>query len=448
MIDKIIEWLTDFYANNKELSIAVAGVLVGAIISWIFNKLGPWMLNQLRNFIGWIGGIIGGHFAYARIQSKYLNWVVLQTQDLNLTGIISTGEKPKLEQIFISLKMVEDNQIEEESEEKRNGKGIRQSEILKNLRMVSNKLENLFQSTNKKTKQNPKDLNRLFVAKSFWKLRQYFEGEAVNNLVGWIIIIMILVVPSFIGFSVYPNVNNFFAGLSATIYCLSTALFITLLVSDYPDKTMWLFFFVLSIIPDAVLIYIIKVRIIVNNKSPIAIIIGIILGLLSVLTLYLISSSSPRKIRGNKKSASRDIGLLLDSNDYLAILGKPGSGKSTYIQYIALTFAQDKAGQHKLRKHRIVRKRFGFKKWYLPILIPLRKVSDFKEITNHQNNLLEAFRHTVLPSDVKEILTYDFYGGPQSLDHYPGQIKVHISFSDGIGCKRISCTKYTCAGVR
>jgi len=56
---------------------------------------------------------IGGQLAYHTIQGKYLNWVVLHNQDLNLTGIIGTGQKPRLEQIFISLKVTRENISEE-----------------------------------------------------------------------------------------------------------------------------------------------------------------------------------------------------------------------------------------------------------------------------------------------------------------------------------------------
>jgi NACHT domain len=58
----------------------------------------------------------------------------------------------------------------------------------------------------------------------------------------------------------------------------------------------------------------------------------------------------------------------------VAILGGPGAGKSTLMQYLALTFARERAGDRALRRKHIVRERLGKQEWRLPIFLRLSSV--------------------------------------------------------------------------
>jgi len=81
--------------------------------------------------------------------------------------------------------------------------------------------------------------------------------------------------------------------------------------------------------------------------------------------------------------------------DNIAILGKPGSGKSTLVQFLALTFGQAKAGERRLRRRGVLRRRLETSAWLMPVPIPLRKVAAFVEKADPNvvgNLIIEAFR--------------------------------------------------------
>ena len=109
-MDKIIE----FYNNNKDtINIIVATAFISSLITWLFTKLLPSFSSFFSKLSDNLIQKIGGQLAYRAIRGKYLNWVVLHNQDLNLTGVIGTGQKPRLEQIFISLKVTRESTSEE-----------------------------------------------------------------------------------------------------------------------------------------------------------------------------------------------------------------------------------------------------------------------------------------------------------------------------------------------
>jgi len=399
-MDGLVDKIVDFYNNNKELSIAIAGALVGIIGTWIFNKLGPWIGSMIKSVLELIGRLIGGHFAYAGIRRRYLNWVVLQNQDLNLTGIIATGEKPKLEQVFISLKVMdEDKETENDDTQSVQRRrwlakfsttlaSIAWGELFRKVLLKNEKLTVSKVSTS------------LFSKKPLWRLSQFFSRPVVSDSLLMLLAGILLIALPAHGLFGTSDINNWEAGLSAGVWTLLIALLLSVLKDDFD----WMLVLVFVIIPISVFAYTIKVRILDAQQSPFAILIGTLIAIFLVVFSAVIDKISLSR----NEITAKEVGKLLDSSDCIAILGRPGSGKSTYAQFIALTFAQDKAGQARLRKHHIAKARFGCKKWYLPILIPLRKVQGIKDKQTSQNLLLEAFRQNVLPSEVRDILHIEF----------------------------------------
>lgn len=76
-----------------------------------------------------------------------------------------------------------------------------------------------------------------------------------------------------------------------------------------------------------------------------------------------------------KFSTKDQIQNLLKEHSRIAILGSPGSGKTTFLQYIALAYARERAGDTKLRRRGILRERLDVAKWRLPIFIPLSGIA-------------------------------------------------------------------------
>jgi HEAT repeat protein len=74
-------------------------------------------------------------------------------------------------------------------------------------------------------------------------------------------------------------------------------------------------------------------------------------------------------------SSTEQIQQLLKEHNRIAILGAPGSGKTTFLQYIALAYARERAGDQKLRKRGILKERLSVTKWRLPLFIPLSSIA-------------------------------------------------------------------------
>ena len=98
------------------------------------------------------------------------------------------------------------------------------------------------------------------------------------------------------------------------------------------------------------LYYVIKKNFIYGNSSPLSIIIGSIIGIFLSILFGLPRGSKDRNDQKNGELCLEDIGELISTHDNIAILGRPGSGKSTYLQFLALSFAREKAGERKFRK--------------------------------------------------------------------------------------------------
>ena len=98
-IEIIIQFFKDFYNNDRDLALVLIGIFGG----WVLSSVFPTLRQYISNFFNFVGKKFGGRLAHKSIRESYLNWLIYKTQDLNLTGLIGSGDKPKLEQIFISL---------------------------------------------------------------------------------------------------------------------------------------------------------------------------------------------------------------------------------------------------------------------------------------------------------------------------------------------------------
>ena len=354
----------DFYQKNTQLTIALAGIIAG----WILTKVLPTLISFIIRLIKIVGKKFGGRLAYKSINDTYLNWVVLQNQDLNLTGIIGEGEKPKLEQIFTSLSVIgERDEIhkkrkDETKEEERYLSKIKififvcLNDVKKNIIAFS---DLLFISTLKLWRQ--RDLcqkDALFKPNTFWRFRLFTENDAVSTL-----LILSIIVPFML----------FFVILSAILLILLPAEFLVLsfnistigtsygafvwtgiliigykLIRDHSRGFYSYFIYSICAIILSTFIYLIYYKIYVSDQSPYAMGYGMLSAIIFAIFLPYINLET--NFDDTKERTATEVGDLLTSHDNIAILGKPGSGKSTYAQFIALTFAQEKAGEKNLKK--------------------------------------------------------------------------------------------------
>jgi HEAT repeat protein len=86
-----------------------------------------------------------------------------------------------------------------------------------------------------------------------------------------------------------------------------------------------------------------------------------------VLAASLSRSASPHE----PSDASDQLKKLLREHARIAILGAPGSGKTSLLQYIALAFARHRPGDSKLREPGLWRGRLGYQTWHMPLFVPL-----------------------------------------------------------------------------
>ncbi|MBI5933411.1 MAG: HEAT repeat domain-containing protein [Chloroflexi bacterium] len=112
-------------------------------------------------------------------------------------------------------------------------------------------------------------------------------------------------------------------------------------------------------------------------------------------SLYPLSSSSVSQAEDDTLTErTLSIGELMRVAQKTVILGDPGSGKSTMMQYITLTFARERASEKKYRQRGIVRQRLFLKDWKLPVLLPLRAISATGKFQNWQHLLqLSPYLH-------------------------------------------------------
>ena len=430
-IEVIIQLLKNFYNNDKDLALVLIGIFGG----WIISNVSPTLRHHASNLFSYFGKKFGGRLAFKSIRKSYLNWLIYKTQDLNLTGLIGSGDKPKLEQIFISLRISTEHEkkikeIEEDNEEiEEDNENIKKAfwkttlnqylDALYSLRFlippfsfIFKKFKLYYQKRERASKENT-----IFVSHPFCNFFKISSREGV-----WGITISSFLAILFIIFPLYslvwsPNINTIFAFISSIIwsFLIIFGFLLTFLtikksflrpIGHFSKLFVLLFISCFWIIPTILFSKIIMEKIIYESQSPLAIGLGIIIVFL-VLLISFLDDYKPKKWK-SEKTVAKDIGEILFKNDNIAILGKPGSGKSTISQFLALTFAQEKAGDYKLRRRGILRKRLGMNEWFLPIYIPLREISKFLvDNANEQydNLIIEAFRQMILPSNLQNVFS-------------------------------------------
>ena len=404
-----IQRLVSFYTDHRELTI----VLVAMVGGWLLSKVIPEVSKALVRMFRSVTRKLGGKFAFRSIQDAYLNWVVLQNQDLNLTGVVGSGEKPKLEQVFIALKVVRGSSYQVGDEVTKDMKVVRGA-VLKRIldsliRWWTVPLGRVFAGsprvkTDQEASREPTTAVPLFQPSSYWRLRRFFERDWVDAT-GIILLVLVFYLFAIYGLYLTPTINNP-AAFFGTAICITWVLAGVMEWKDNRSVAVGCFVAGTGMLLLGAVVW----RILIAHQSPLAVLGGAVFAVFGIVVL----ARTPRgDSRGHEPDelAAREIGRLLASEDTLAILGGPGAGKSTYVQFLALTFAQERAGERKLRKPGVVKKRLGISRWRVPILIPLRMVPSLasKSTADREGMLLiEAFREHVLPSGIRAVFSTSY----------------------------------------
>ncbi|MHB8779063.1 MAG: NACHT domain-containing protein [Anaerolineales bacterium] len=250
-----------------------------------------------------------------------------------------------------------------------------------------------------------KQQNRTFFDKNeFSKVGAFFERN--EEISGFFILALILALwigifiyaPAYILFWSSANINWLFV-LAGIICGIAISLLVWLLHSTDFEKVL-LAISIIGLSPYvAIGIFLFRLNDPLSNKVLYTVI-GTILGLIAIAIIRRISNKDEER----EKLFTKNLRQIFVQQNHIAILGKPGAGKSTLVQFIALTFARAKAGDRKLRRTNIVKQKLGLDTWYFPILIPLRKVAKhlIDEDTDGGTNLLiEIWKDKILPSDIR-----------------------------------------------
>lgn len=284
--------LLRLFEQYKEdpLVIGLVGIVLGAILT----KLIPAIWSFLYAFTIWLGKKVGGRFSFRDFEKSYLDWLVTEHSELKLTGIVTSDEakKPKLEQVFVSLQLGRERDLDSTR-----GEPIEYL-ILQETIPSWNELRRL-----------------LLLQKSIVKDSE--ERKAID----------------------------------AVLSNLSRQVFISRI-----NKLKNLYNICITALRFLVPLSFLKTMIVLDEKAN-------------------------RKdwIKSHKDSFQDSVGdyqlRSILSQQRVAILGGPGTGKTTLLQYIALTYARERASDPKLRERGILKKRLGTASWRLPVFIRLSSIA-------------------------------------------------------------------------
>lgn len=434
-MESLIQLLKDLYTNYKEVML----ILFTGLATLSLEKLLPTICSRFSLLFSLIGKKIGGRLAHKNIRETYLNWLVYKKQDLNLTGVIGTEEKPKLEQIFISLRVVRER--DKLSKNENNIDTVEKKSFVKTLSAIFNEYFDLFFfSTSKKTyqsysqyKENIIIKNKLFKPNFLWKINSIYHREGFDVIIILLIFLGLLYLFPFFIFTnfkflnlIIPQVAVHIGSFLWSFFTIVSIIFLCLIYYEEESKFQRQTIVLILLLLVIIIVPIIPIFIVItqnntnsNLQSLSSLKQGIVDGI-SLSAILLVISIIHSKIsklfnrHESEKIYAKGIGDILSSNNYIAILGKPGSGKSTLSQFLALTFAKEKAGDPKIKRKGCSKDRLGMNKWYLPIFIPLKDISKFLVETDskkYDNLIIEAFRRNVLPSYIQNVLTdsYIYY---------------------------------------
>ena len=402
IMERIWKLIINFYQNNRDLSHILIGALSATVFMLLVKFLGR-ILDSIKSIAIYIGKKIGGRFAYKNFLDTYLNWLVAEYQDLNLTGIIGSGTKPKLEQVFISLGFTNQSEIQ--------SKPDKPSRINKLLRRFSKQRVEESKKSLKPKESKPE--SEVLYTKQKLNTVACFIDRNENVLFGFLIFIFLILaiglffaLPNFLLFN-----NHSFVPLTAGIAGIILGTAVIFMVWGFfggiKDEENWLIGLSIFGLVLYTLLGFLAIRAKGLSKDQVIYtLLGAILSI-SVVAIWRWIESKQQQKNISKNRFAEQTGTILKEFDRIAILGKPGAGKSTYVQFLTLVFAREKAGDRKLRKQNVVREKLGLNKWYFPILIPLQTVArilqDGKDAGNI-NLLLDAWRNRVLPSDIRASL--------------------------------------------
>jgi len=413
-VDGLLEAVVEFCKEHDRWVIAFAAVALG----WVLHKVLPAVGALVSRPLGWIRRRAGGRFARGLVERAYLNWVVLENQDLNLTGMIGSGEKPKLEQIFVAAGLERRGVVEpgtpQHAAEGSTKISIEQASLAEDIwPVLMRPLGRLFLRVSQLwialRRDRPGRGASLFRPRRLWRMRLVLDRDEVLSAIETLALTAVFVLMPVYGLLLAPHGQGLPGAIGAATWSTLTgfSLLTVFVEGGRLARARKLLGIALSLAPAAAVVVVLAVRTLVRGESPLAMLIGVALGVsLTIIVAAWASNWVFRRgflRRTEKQRRARKIGQLLSLHDNVAVLGRPGSGKSTYVQFVALTFAQERAGERTLRRRGIVRERFGMRKWLLPVPIRLRDVSRYLKDSppaDEGSLLLEAFRQCVLPSDI------------------------------------------------
>ncbi len=329
----------DFYSDNTELSI----VLVSVIGTFLCMKLLPGVWSALVSGALRVGGTLNTTVARWSFERQYLTWVVLEQRPMSLSGAIGSGPKPLLEDVFVPI-------------------GVRDTDAP----------EETVEPT--APTRRPGLAERMRLTPLYFLLVASRVARSVNMAVRGGTRVSAIEYP-FPGRRTKRPRLRYFLDRTRGLWLPGGLVAALAAVAGGVAMLYWLVWRVggwLHLLAVAVAV--------------------------AVLLPYLLR----RTYRGERDPAAgvreRAVWrLLLSAHQRVALLGEPGAGKTSLLQYIAITLAGERAGERRLRRAGIVKKRLGDIRWMLPIHIPLRTV---RFDGDKGSALLSAFLRT-LPTDIQ-----------------------------------------------